>query len=715
MNKKTIFDKHLYKEGMRSLLPFGAIFLGLLCIFTCLYSVFQAFSSANQSVILYEQFTSLSTEFCFLYFFTIVLITPVLTLRIFSFLTTRNGSDFYHAIPHKKQCIYLSYSLAVCSWILLCTVIPASIGYILYSIAGVNAMPLGMFILLILHILVASLLVHSAISIALTITGTMLATIVTTGLILFFPRLFIYGCRLILSATTDNLIFGNGFFFGTRCNMLVQSFINFSSYNSYLFSVKPLIYTLILSLLYILLAIFLFNKRPSELAMKSALSKKFQAGLCLLIGTAFSLIPIALICTTLNYEHSIITFEYIFTLFTIYVLIIIAMGTYELLSTKKVRNLLRIIPRTGILIVINVVIFFGLHCGRNLITSYIPDSSDIKSVSFIFSNPNSGEIFNDSASIDTVFSINNESNYYNTGDYFAAKANTYTTSNETIRTIVADALKSSASTNVVGREYRIGVTLNTGLRQVTRMVRISNKDYETLQKELLSDTAFASIYTDFPNVTKHQLCVIDHISYNNITGDTVSLYETMCKEITEMGIAKYSKLMQGYNGGSIASISFGEKIATQYVTGTIAITKSLPKTYQKYIELVNHNNKDALKNFKQTVDTTKDKSSYKMIEFGIISSSSNSYYESSNTIWLNESIPDVYDVFINSLISIENNPIDFSKKDSVLVMLTLQAHNSHGSSNKDTVKIVQVDKATYKKLTTAITKYDASSVPEENY
>lgn len=713
MNKKTIFDKHLYKEGVRSLLPFGGIFLGLLCVFSILYSVSQAFSSVNQSLYLYDQFTSLSTEFAFLYFFTIVLVTPVLTLRIFYFLTTRNGSDFYHAIPHKKQCIYISYSLAVCSWILLCTVIPTSLGYILYSVAGVNAMPLGMFLLSILHILVASLLVHSAISIALTVTGTILATIVTTGLILFFPRLFIYGCRLILSAITDSIILGNGFFFGTRCNLLVQSFINFPNYNNYLFNVKPLIYTLILSLLYILLAIFLFNKRPSELAMKSALSKKFQAGLCLLIGTAFSLIPIAMLSTRLSDKDYRITFEFIFSLFTLYVLIIIAMGTYEILSTKKVRNLLRIIPRTGILVIINMVMFFGLHYSKSLVTSYAPDSSDIKSVSFIFNDSDSGELFNDSYYYNTLFSIGNNSDSYDDSDYFAAKANAYTTSNETIRTIVANAIKSSTA-DAPRKDYRIGVNVNTGVRQVTRMVRISDKDYEALRKELLNDTAFTSIYTDFPDVTQQQLSVVDHINYSNITGDTVSLYETMRKEIVDMGTAKYSELMSYSNGDSIASIYFGEKNGTQYVTGKVPITSSLPKTYKKYIELVNNDKKDALKNFRQAVDTTNAKDSYKIIEFGLVTSGVGSYYNGSGSLWLQESVPEAYDAFINSLISVENNPIDFSKKDCNLVMLTLQDTNSHGNSNINKIKIVQVDKATYTKLKAAIDKYDSTEVPEEN-
>ncbi len=76
---------------------------------------------------------------------------------------------------------------------------------------------------------------------------------------------------------------------------------------------------------------------------------------------------------------------------------------YELLTTKRIRNLVHILPRTGILAIINVVLIGCLIVAKNLACSNIPDSSDIKSVSFAFNNLCSSELLGSSATLSCPF------------------------------------------------------------------------------------------------------------------------------------------------------------------------------------------------------------------------------------------------------------------------------------------------------------------------
>ena len=48
---------------------------------------------------------------------------PLMTLVLFHFLNSRAASDLYHALPHKRITLYLSYAASILAWVLLLLVV----------------------------------------------------------------------------------------------------------------------------------------------------------------------------------------------------------------------------------------------------------------------------------------------------------------------------------------------------------------------------------------------------------------------------------------------------------------------------------------------------------------------------------------------------------------------------------------------------------------
>ena len=49
----------------------------------------------------------------------VLVAAPLMTLILFHFLDSRAASDLYHALPHKRITLYLSYAGAVLTWVVL--------------------------------------------------------------------------------------------------------------------------------------------------------------------------------------------------------------------------------------------------------------------------------------------------------------------------------------------------------------------------------------------------------------------------------------------------------------------------------------------------------------------------------------------------------------------------------------------------------------------
>ena len=122
--KKKVFDLRLYTEALRQLRSFAVFSLLPLLFSACYFSLhtisywasrYNTPELMNENLPIYRDAFALHPYLLHL----CLLIAPLLTFRIFFFLNSRKGSDFYHAVPQNRLCLYGSFLAAVWTYLAL--------------------------------------------------------------------------------------------------------------------------------------------------------------------------------------------------------------------------------------------------------------------------------------------------------------------------------------------------------------------------------------------------------------------------------------------------------------------------------------------------------------------------------------------------------------------------------------------------------------------
>lgn len=386
MKQKNIpFNINVFLESFRQLRVTGIISVILMAGITILRLI-DFLSYREEGVSQQIKFTGF--DWMPWLFISFILITPVLMFQAFQFINKRNSSDFYHSLPHKRRTIYISISAAVMSWVIisiLSAIIPSLLGALFFS--KYIAFAYDTFFLFVLFNIASCFLVGGAIMIAKSLSGTIFNGIILTGLILFVPRFFI---SMIISTIESNPIFegviGNGFtndalnpvtatvfsIWGISNVNMTETFISFSS----------IIYGFVLGLIYFVLGGVAFCLRKSETAAQSAPNRILQAVYRIVLTLALSSFVIRELFSEIhlyNEGGNIYWFEYVIA----YSAIVFVYFMYELLATRKLKNLIRAIPGLGIVAVLNIAMFFGLSGIYKNEMSFRPAPHEINSVTLV--------------------------------------------------------------------------------------------------------------------------------------------------------------------------------------------------------------------------------------------------------------------------------------------------------------------------------------------
>lgn len=183
MNRKKIFSKSLYIEGIRQLKVIGFIFFILYMLEAVLIPLNMM---QYDDVTPYSRMIGIDNMHPVIYL-TFTVMAPIFTLYLFRFLTGRDSSDFYHSIPHTRTCLYISYISAIITWILAVLSISSATSVIIFLCDSKKfTINFSMVIPHLIGIFIASIGVVCGIALAQCITGTMLTNIIVSGIILFF-------------------------------------------------------------------------------------------------------------------------------------------------------------------------------------------------------------------------------------------------------------------------------------------------------------------------------------------------------------------------------------------------------------------------------------------------------------------------------------------------------------------------------------------------
>jgi len=385
-----MFHLGLYREALRKAIPIAALFIAIMLLGAILTPA-SDISWVRAAIAQGRTWTpviirGLDQNGALL--LAMVAFAPVLTLYLFSFLNKRNSSDFFHSIPHRRETLFLSYAAAVLTWVVggiwLCTAVALTI----YAVgAAYVTVHVGSVLLSTLGLTVGCLLVVAATLMAMSITGGTFANIITTGLILFFPRtIMLVFASLVASiapvVSIDSFgFFGSGYhniLFGVLLLPFEMLFSPSGFIEHGVLTVGPIVYTTVLALVYSGLALFLFKRRKSETAQNPAPNRIVQmvirvAGAFLLCLPAIGFI-VEWFTTPRGEPMAVVTF---------YVIAVIGYFAYELITTRKLSNIKKALPGLGILLLLNIAFIGGILTTQHVILNRPLEAGQVQSVQIV--------------------------------------------------------------------------------------------------------------------------------------------------------------------------------------------------------------------------------------------------------------------------------------------------------------------------------------------
>ncbi len=594
---KRPFDFRLFLEGIRQLRTLGIV----MCIIFSLEAILVPISKAidNLSTLNYggtiQVVTTSPYDFHGMLVLVFLLIAPILTLSVFSFLNKRNTSDFYHSIPYTRVCLYFSFFAAVMAWIVV-----ISFGSTLISLLTQTFFPRFFrpmtvnYFMFAFSVVIASFLSAAVTLLSMTMTGTTFSNVIITGLILFAPRILV----MILSEALDSLlpIIPDGAlldFVSSSDNIVMTFIFNFlilsDSPEEIFYSWKAVAYTGILAAAALAVGAILFRLRKSETATQPAPNRKVQSVFRIALTSVFCAIPLGEFLSFLVTGHG--DFDFSFVVF--YIIAIVLYCLYELISTKKWKNVLKALPGLLVVALVNAVMLFGMYLVYLNQLNFAPDAEELKSVS--------------------VYTKKSEYNYgISLKQYYDLMSDDLELTDPEILKIAADALKENtdvlraSNDGTIRDKYKknnyyhyfldtgktyLPFTLEyrTAFGEKKRIVYIAEEQYGILAKALSENKAYRIHYSELPDA--YYLRLEWGFTTDPLTDrDLDDLYSVMKYEIAQKDFSEWYQYV-AENENSIPytdefSLIVGAKNGFDTCTVRIPISKTmLPQTFEKLMEL----------------------------------------------------------------------------------------------------------------------------------
>ena len=567
-----MWNKNLYKEGLRQSTLVGIIFASILLLGAFVFpisNIAQARRSGRIMIIEYFQFNPLLVgAFC--------LFAPLCTLSLFSFLNRRNRSDFYHSLPYKRGTIFFSYLTSVLTWVigtvLCCSFITFTIYFFGADAVSLNFAQIFAFLF---NIVSACIMVTGAVLLAMSITGTLFSNIMTALLIIFLPRTILSlffttlsRLTLVTSAASYGLLgqahynIPFGFVLGIFNGSTDMALCDFHSG----------LYTLIVGLVYTAVAAFAFKHRKSETSGMPAPNRRVQT----VIRTAFAFLFCAIGCSLILSGSGTNVLTYVF-----FIIGLMVYFAYELITTKKLPNIVKFLPSWLYLVLLCAVFVSGVLLLKTADLSVSWDTDRIRSVSITADREQGHPRYED------------------------LKMNEIQIEDETFLRMISEILedrqalaKKSADLFNANNLYRyrmVRVTMKDGKTHL-RYLWLSDRENEQFEKFLLNAGIYDAVYGERP-----QYPASVSMSDLSLTKEqTMALYEIYEKEVSNLNMHSWiylntgSSLFTDSSGKSFLPISgniMGFEVnglygVTQY-SNFYPLTALTPETYSAYLAYLN--------------------------------------------------------------------------------------------------------------------------------
>ncbi len=260
----------------------------------------------------------------------LLLLAPVLTYLMFSFLNKRTSADFYHAMPHKRTTVYVSYVFALFTWLFCILVL--NCGASAYGFGEIRGFDVDRVrcLELLAYYASATLIVVGATLAAIMITGRAVSAFFTAGLFVCVPVQTVLWFEKSLGGFYCHYDYVSGLlkYVGTESNVLYKLFDGPAS-------ITAVISSAVLGVLWLVLGGIGYARRKSETASLGFASNKIKVFTACLFAFAFILKGIC----SFYYEPLDTRESYSFIFIGI-----VAMFVYMYVSTKSLRITFKAMP-----------------------------------------------------------------------------------------------------------------------------------------------------------------------------------------------------------------------------------------------------------------------------------------------------------------------------------------------------------------------------------
>ena len=381
------FNFRLFLEALKRLRVIG---LGTAILALTASALVPAVTWIEQGSYSRAEIYEMETEFLCVPAGVMVILAPLFFFVLFSFLQKRKESDFFHAIPYTRTCVYVSFVTAALAFIWAIQIACGVVAGILWGMIPRLIADIGGMISYVAISMLAAAMLSAFMMLALTVSGTsgscLLLFLLFTAFIRVVCAIFL-GCMDTIYFIDTNGMWDNSFL--SPLWLLPVNIFHYmgdaASSADLLYSLPNVLYSLLVTLGLFSFAGLLYNRRKSEMAGNPAPGVRTQA-LFRIMFTTLGVLLIPLLVITEGADAAL--------MLVLIVGVLLVYFLYELITTKRPKNLLKIMPGLGIVAGACIAFFLAFGAYYSVTVNESITASEIKWVS-VESNGFAGGTYQD--------------------------------------------------------------------------------------------------------------------------------------------------------------------------------------------------------------------------------------------------------------------------------------------------------------------------------
>ncbi|GEM_PF-2014408 len=371
-SQNTVFSFAVYREGLKKIRVTGIAVSILVLVINAIVPLVHILAEGSRKTIGVVNFS--------VPMLIILFAAPLFIFNMYGFLNNRSEADFYHALPQKRICVYLSLTAAVLTWMWGIILASTALTALMWALDPHAVLSLSCLYLVPMAYMLMTLFIAGVMTVAMMLTGTTVTNWALALLILTLVRIvgLLYTTSLEYAVWMFKLSGSVGEFLSPEFSVLYKWFVCMinSSVDEFYTAVPMLIYTFVVSVLLLAAGGWLYHIRKSEMAGQSAPGRRLHH----LFRNLFVL-PFALLLTNAMLGQWCADREFDVSADVILtVLMLLVCLLYELITTKSWKRMLKAVPKLWTVAVVCIV-FVGSILGiKAYVLSSVPNKTDVDAV-----------------------------------------------------------------------------------------------------------------------------------------------------------------------------------------------------------------------------------------------------------------------------------------------------------------------------------------------